>query len=45
MRVSPRTSTARILVEQSLQRSHQERNMTVRAKPDDMSAIFLTYHF
>ncbi len=45
IRVSPRTSTARILVEQSLQRSRQERNMTVRAKPDDMSAIFLTYHF
>ncbi len=45
MRVSPRTSTARMLVEQSLRRSHQERQMTVRAKPDDMSAIVLTYHF
>jgi protein phosphatase len=45
MRTSPRTSTARMLVEQSLLRSHQERHMTVRAKPDDMSAIVLTYHF
>ncbi len=45
MRISPRTSTARTLVEQSLLRSHQERHMTVRAKPDDMSAIVLTYHF
>jgi serine/threonine protein phosphatase PrpC len=45
MRISPRTSTARILVEQSLLRSHQERHMTIRAKPDDMSAIVLTYHF
>jgi PPM family protein phosphatase len=45
MRISPRTSTARMLVEQSLHRSHQERSMTIRAKPDDMSAIVLTYHF
>jgi PPM family protein phosphatase len=42
---SPRTSAARMLIEQSLLRSHQERHMTVRAKPDDMSAIVLTYHF
>lgn len=45
LRTSPRTSAARILIEQSLLRSHQERHMTVRAKPDDMSAIVLTYHF
>ncbi|MBV9258903.1 MAG: serine/threonine-protein phosphatase [Ktedonobacteraceae bacterium] len=45
LRTSPRTSSARMLVEQALHRSHQERHMTVRAKPDDMSAIILTYHF
>ncbi len=45
IRISPRTSAARVLVEQSLLRSHQERHVTVRAKPDDMSAIVLTYHF
>ncbi|HYU75041.1 MAG TPA: PP2C family serine/threonine-protein phosphatase [Ktedonobacteraceae bacterium] len=45
MREAPRTATARILVERSLQRSHQERSATVRAKPDDMSAIVLTCRF
>ncbi len=45
MRSSPRTTTARILVERSLQRSHQERSETIRAKPDDMSAITLACRF
>ncbi len=42
LRNSPRTSTARVLVEHSLRRSRQERSETVRAKPDDMSAIVMT---
>ncbi|HLZ63086.1 MAG TPA: PP2C family serine/threonine-protein phosphatase [Ktedonosporobacter sp.] len=45
MRNSPRTATARILVERSIARSHQERNSTIRAKPDDMSAIVMTCRF
>ena len=45
LRTSPRKSTARVLVERSLERSHQERHTTVRAKPDDMSAIVLTCRF
>jgi serine/threonine protein phosphatase PrpC len=40
-----RTTAARTLVERSLQRSHQERSTTVRAKPDDMSAIVITCRF
>jgi PPM family protein phosphatase len=42
---SPRTACARILVEQALLRSHEERDMTIRAKPDDMTAIVLTCRF
>ena len=45
LRGSPRTSSARLLVERSLQRSRQERSVTVRAKPDDMSAIVMTCRF
>ncbi len=45
LRGSPRTSAARLLVERSLQRSRQERSVTVRAKPDDMSAIVMTCRF
>lgn len=45
LRSSPRMSTARLLVEHSLQRSRQERSVTVRAKPDDMSAIVMTCRF
>lgn len=41
---SPRTATARILVERSLARSH-DRSSTIRAKPDDMSAIVMTCRF
>jgi protein phosphatase len=45
LRSGPRTATARILVEQSLLRSRQERMLTVRAKPDDMSAVVMTCRF
>lgn len=45
LRTCPRKSAARVLVQNSLERSHQERYMTVRAKPDDMSAIVLTCRF
>ncbi len=45
LRNSPRTATARILVERSIERSHQERSITVRAKPDDMSAIVMACRF
>jgi protein phosphatase len=41
----PRTTSARALVERSLQRSQQENKTTVRAKPDDMSAIVMTCRF
>ncbi len=40
-----RTTVARSLVEHALHRSRQERMHTVRAKPDDMSAIVMTCRF
>jgi serine/threonine protein phosphatase PrpC len=45
LRTSPRNAAARVLVERAILRSHEERSMTVRAKPDDMSAIVLTCRF
>jgi protein phosphatase len=42
LRKGPRASVARLLVEHSILRSRQERYVTVRAKPDDMSAIVIT---
>lgn len=42
LRKTPRNLVARYLVEHSLLRSRQERLLTIRAKPDDMSAIVLT---
>lgn len=45
LRSEPRTSVARQLVERSLERSRQERHVTVRAKPDDMSAIVMTCRY
>jgi PPM family protein phosphatase len=42
LRKTPRNLAARYLVDQSLLRSRQERHATIRAKPDDMSAIVLT---
>ena len=40
-----RTTSARVLVDRSLERSRQERQQTIRAKPDDMSAIVMTCRF
>ncbi len=45
LRDGPRTTAARLLVEQSLERSHQDRSTTIRAKPDDMSATVVTCRF
>lgn len=45
LRTSGRTSAARILIERALERSHTEREITIRAKPDDMSAIVMTCRF
>ena len=42
LRHTPRNLAARNLVEHSLLRSRQERYATIRAKPDDMSAIVMT---
>lgn len=45
LRSNVRTSTARVLIEQALERSHEERETTVRAKPDDMTAVVITCRF
>lgn len=45
LRSSPRNSAARALVDYSVLRSHEERPFTIRAKPDDMSAIVLTCRY
>ena len=45
LRSTPRQSVARALVDHSLIRSRQERYLTVRAKPDDMSAVVITCRF
>jgi protein phosphatase len=45
LRNGPRTALARLLVERSLHRSRQERSTTVRAKPDDMTAVVMTCRF
>lgn len=45
LRKAPRNAAARILVEHSLLRSREERLITIRAKPDDMSAIVITRRF
>lgn len=42
LRHTPRNLAARYLVEHALLRSRQERHATIRAKPDDMSAIVMT---
>ena len=42
LRDSPRQTSARRLVEASLKRSREERGTTVRAKPDDMTAVVMT---
>ncbi len=45
LKTSPRTTVARVLVEQALIRSRQERSATLRAKPDDMSAVVVVCRF
>jgi protein phosphatase len=45
LRTTSRESAARVLVEHSLLRSREERSATIRAKPDDMSAIVVTRRF
>lgn len=42
---TPRDTTARELVRHSLNRSHESRSATIRAKPDDMSAVVITCRF
>src|SRR6266496_5275855 len=42
LRKAPRNAAARLLVEYALLRSREERQITIRAKPDDMTAIVLT---
>jgi serine/threonine protein phosphatase PrpC len=45
LKIGARTSVARILVEHARERSRQERHTTIRAKPDDMSAVVITCRF
>jgi serine/threonine protein phosphatase PrpC len=45
LRTNPRPAFARKLVERSQQRSHDDYTQTIRAKPDDMSAIVVTCRF
>jgi serine/threonine protein phosphatase PrpC len=37
------TTIAQVLVEHALERSRQESSITMRAKPDDMTAVVITY--
>jgi PPM family protein phosphatase len=45
LRKAPRNAAARLLVEHALLRSREERLVTIRAKPDDMTAIVITRRF
>ena len=45
LRKAPRNAAARLLVESALLRSREERQITIRAKPDDMTAIVLTRRY
>lgn len=45
MQRKARTKTARVLVEQAVQRSRQSSSTTIRAKPDDMSAVVVTCNY
>jgi serine/threonine protein phosphatase PrpC len=45
LRKTSRDAAARMLVEQSQLRSREERQITIRAKPDDMSAIVIMRRF
>jgi len=45
LRMGPRPTVARVLVEQARVRSRQDREVTLRAKPDDMSVVVITCRF
>ena len=45
LRKAPRNAAARLLVEHALIRSREERQNSIRAKPDDMSSIVMTRRF
>jgi PPM family protein phosphatase len=45
LRKAPRNVAARLLVEYALFRSREERQVTIRAKPDDMTAIVMTRRY
>ncbi len=45
LRTTSRDAVARVLVERSLLRSREDRGVTIRAKPDDMSAVVVTRRF
>jgi PPM family protein phosphatase len=45
LRTNPRSATARTLVEHARERSHEDRNQTIRSKPDDMSAVVMNCRF
>ncbi len=45
LRKAPRNAAARLLVEYALLRSREERQLTIRAKPDDMTAIVMTRRY
>jgi PPM family protein phosphatase len=45
LRKAPRNAAARLLVEYALLRSREERQINIRAKPDDMTAIVLTRRY
>jgi len=45
LRKAPRDAAARLLVEYALLRSREERQITIRAKPDDITAIVLTRRY
>jgi PPM family protein phosphatase len=45
LRKAPRNAAARLLVEYALLRSREEREITIRAKPDDMTAIVMTRRY
>jgi serine/threonine protein phosphatase PrpC len=45
LKTSPRSTVARELAERSLQRSREERLETIRAKPDDITAVVVTCRF
>jgi PPM family protein phosphatase len=45
LRRAPRDAAARLLVEHALLRSREERQVIIRAKPDDMTAIVMTRRY